>query len=58
MDINKISGGNIIPQGAGEALKKINQDAASDAASLNEKKPQEINPKKEQDKGNRIDFQA
>ena len=57
MDINKITGGNIIPQGS-EAFKKINQDAALEAASIEEKKPNEINPKKEEEKGNRIDFQA
>ncbi len=53
MDINKIAGGNIIPQGS-EAFKKLNQETAS----LEEKKPNEINPKKEEEKGNRIDFQA
>jgi hypothetical protein len=53
MDINKVAGGNIIPQGATEAFKKVNEDA-----STTEKKPLEVNTLKEQDKGARLDVQA
>lgn len=53
MDINKVAGGNIIPKGATEAFKKIN-----DEVSAVEKKPQEINKPEEQDKGARLDVQA
>jgi hypothetical protein len=53
MDINKIAGGNIIPQGATEAFKKLN-----DEVSASEKKPQETNNLKNEDKGTKVDFQA
>jgi hypothetical protein len=54
MDINKIAGGNIIPQGSVEAFKKVNEEASS-----TDKKAQDVNNTlKEQDKGTKVDFQA
>jgi len=53
MDINKIAGGNIIPQGSVEAFRKINDEVKSA-----ETKPQENNTIKDQDKGARLDVQA
>jgi hypothetical protein len=53
MDINKITGGNVIPNSSSEAIKKNTEEATA-----TEKKSQETNSFKEQDKGVKIDVQA